>query len=72
MLDESCEDTKNILSYLTPVFVISMDLQILNQLKPYVLDFTRFKILQGNLGTANKFRSLNAFIIENSYCQVLR
>lgn len=58
-------------SHLAPVFSVSLNLQILHQFQPHILNFTGLKDLQWHLGATNEFRSLYSFIIINSYSQLL-
>lgn len=60
-----------LLAHLTSVFLISLDLEVLNQFQPYIFHLTSLKLSQWQSSTANEFRSLNPFVVINSYSQVL-
>lgn len=58
-------------SYLPPIFSISLNLQIFNQIQPYILHFTRLKFSQMYLSTSKELRCLNTFVVINFYHQML-
>lgn len=59
------------LAHLTSVFLVPLDLQILNQFQPHVFNLTSFKLTEWDLSTPDQLRRLNSFVIMNSYSQVL-
>ena len=57
--------------YLASVFIVPLDLQILDQFQPHILDFAGLKFFKRKLSATNELRSLHPLIIKNSYSQVL-
>lgn len=58
--------------YLTSVFCIPLDLQVLDKTQPFYFNFTGLKHTDGYMCTTNKLRRLKPFIIVNSNSQMLR